>query len=411
MAAAHTAELGRLTTGDTGKSGIAQIHNPWARIPLQIADAIGGGLFPGIEQRLPGTEGHHQILVREAQKDVAGDEAAAANEAKDAQMGAESNEANARAYSLEHPADKNAGSTITTDKGIMQWNPETQSYDIAAGQTPEKPIPPHYTAMPDGSVVGISADPKTGEMTAHVVYKGDPRVETVVTSLEKNGKQHQVVINKATGEEIKDLGETGQKAPTINVNAGTAALDRESGRFAKTWEKEVANSNAQLEKINEAQGMINGNAESQALGIPKVLTALVSGQGTGVRITQAELNGIGHARGIIGDVEGTLRKLSGKGQLSRQQQQELNGILEDVKGLILRKQQIANDALDAINSGENREAIVNADKDARKRLADLQVGKPGGAMITVQIPGFPPGKILASQKAEFLKKHPNAKVE
>src|SRR6185312_1501570 len=54
MAAAHTAELGRLTTGDTGKSGIAQIHNRPARIALQIADAIGGGLFPGIEQRLPG---------------------------------------------------------------------------------------------------------------------------------------------------------------------------------------------------------------------------------------------------------------------------------------------------------------------------------------------------------------------
>jgi hypothetical protein len=31
-----------------------------------------------------------------------------------------------------------AGKTITTDQGIMQWNPATKSYDIKAGDAPEK---------------------------------------------------------------------------------------------------------------------------------------------------------------------------------------------------------------------------------------------------------------------------------
>lgn len=84
----HQQELERLTAppqsgylahtrSDTGQSGIDQIHNPWARVPLKILDALGGGLVPGIEQRLPGTEGHHDVLVNEAQRNVAGDTAQA----------------------------------------------------------------------------------------------------------------------------------------------------------------------------------------------------------------------------------------------------------------------------------------------------------------------------------------------
>lgn len=67
----NQAKLGRLQT--TG-SGISQIHNPWARVPLQILDAIGGGLVPGIEQRIPGTEGHHQVQLNQQQAAVTGDE-------------------------------------------------------------------------------------------------------------------------------------------------------------------------------------------------------------------------------------------------------------------------------------------------------------------------------------------------
>lgn len=67
----NQSELGRLQT--TG-SGISQIHNPWARVPLQILDAIGGGLVPGIEQRIPGTEGHHRVQLNQQQAAVTGDE-------------------------------------------------------------------------------------------------------------------------------------------------------------------------------------------------------------------------------------------------------------------------------------------------------------------------------------------------
>jgi len=174
----------------------------------------------------------------------------------------------------------------------------------------------------------------------------------------------------------KEWANASKANPTINVNAGIGVLDRESMRFAKTHEKAVTDANTQLDKIADARAMINGTAASQALGIPKVLTALVSGAGSGVRITQAELNSIAHARGIEGDFEGAMNRLSGKGTLTRTQQQQLSQILDDVRNRVSQKQQISNDALDRINGAGNREEIIQADKEARQKLNGMEKGSP-----------------------------------
>lgn len=88
---ADRGELNRLTAvstpglhdqTQTGLSGIGQIHNPWARIPLQIADAVGQGFAPGIESALPGTQGQHQLLVQRAKARVGEDESLLNNEQK-----------------------------------------------------------------------------------------------------------------------------------------------------------------------------------------------------------------------------------------------------------------------------------------------------------------------------------------
>lgn len=163
-----------------------------------------------------------------------------------------------------------------------------------------------------------------------------------------------------------------QAAREANGNAG---LDRETARMAKPYEKANDAASTQLDKIDDARNMIGGNAEAQALGIPKVLTALVGGQGTGVRITTPELNAIATARGWSGDLQGTLNSISGKGKLTSTQQQQLKQILDDVKTRITQKRQIANDALDKINGGATREDVIAADKEARQKMTDLESGK------------------------------------
>ena len=44
-------------------SGIHQIHNPFLRTLATIGDVAGGALFPGVEQLIPGTYGHHGMMV------------------------------------------------------------------------------------------------------------------------------------------------------------------------------------------------------------------------------------------------------------------------------------------------------------------------------------------------------------
>jgi hypothetical protein len=191
-----------------------------------------------------------------------------------------------------------------------------------------------------------------------------------------DGKVHTMGFDAKTGKYDTDEGESGFKPAVTNVNAGLSALDRETSRFAKPYEKGVADANTQLEKIADARSMVNGNAESQALGMPKVLTALVSGAGSGVRITQPELNSIAKARGLAGDVEGTLNSWAGKGKLTSTQQQQLTQILDDVKARIEAKQAIHSNALDTINSAPTREAAIQADKDARQKITDLEKNGP-----------------------------------
>lgn len=195
---------------------------------------------------------------------------------------------------------------------------------------------------------------------------------TEIADLDVGGKPHKVLVNKQTGNVVKDLGESGFKPQQINVNAATNLLDRESARFAKPHEKAVTDANSQLEKIADARAMINGPAEAQALGIPKVLTALVGGQGSGVRVTQPELNAIAKARGITGDVEGFLRKVSGGGALTKEQQRQLTQLMDDVAARVKQKQQIANDALDRINSAGSRDEIVAIDSEVRKKLSGME---------------------------------------
>jgi hypothetical protein len=222
-------------------------------------------------------------------------------------------------------------------------------------------------------------DPSTDPIVQHLQdaitglqKQTTPPPGTKTVQLEVGGKPHQVLVDERTGETVKDLGVSGEKPPSVNVNAGEASLDRESKQFGSPHGKAVTDADSQLEKIADARSMINGNAESQALGIPKVLTALVSGAGSGVRITMPELQSIATARGLGGDVQGTLNSWAGKGKLTSTQQQQLTGILDSVKQRIMDKQAIHSQALDAINSGANRNTIVNADKEARQKITDLE---------------------------------------
>ena len=118
-------------------SGIGAIHSPWARIPLQVLDTIGQVVAPKLEQAIPGTEGHHQALIRGGEGVLNEEEKRATEEAQQEKLGAETENQRAEAIkNAREPQTKvaNEGKTVVVDGRVKQLNPATGRYDIDVGE-------------------------------------------------------------------------------------------------------------------------------------------------------------------------------------------------------------------------------------------------------------------------------------
>jgi hypothetical protein len=133
----------------------------------------------------------------------------------------------AQTQNLTNPRDE--FTPLSTDQGYVAFDRSTaatkpvvdaQGNPIAA---PVKATEPHYTTMPDGSIVAMTQN-ASGKITASTVLKGTPAQKLSVQDLQVGGKPHKVIIDENTGATIKDLGESGIKPPTVNVNASIPGL-------------------------------------------------------------------------------------------------------------------------------------------------------------------------------------------
>lgn len=325
-----------------------------------------------IEPLIPGTMGHHQLLQARADNAVSQDTSEQEKQAQTA-------EAQARTGAIVNPPDE--VTALPTDQGEFGMSRKTGKVTPLLGPTGEqlqpveKPQAIQHAVLPDGSVVAISRDPKTGAVSADEVYKGDPKVQGHVIQREVDGKPHSVLVNSETGEDIRDLGETGEKPPVVRVETPgqqQGALDREVKQYDAPYGKMNDQAGAQLEKIDEARLMLNGKIAGQGLAAAKVLTALVSGQGSGVRITMPELQMFIHARGLAEDAQAFINRIAGVGIFPPEQQKQLSGLLDQVKARVVEKQQIANEAVTSMEDATDRQQILAAEKRARSILTGME---------------------------------------
>lgn len=232
--AKHLTELHRLT--DTG-SGISQVHNPVARGLLRAADVVGSAFVPGITAGIPGTELHHNYLVRRAEGTVDKDVARAKENAGTANLEAETQK-NLRppiaTNDLELWAQQNPGKSVEdflkTKKENAPEHNETP-FETWRKQNPTAPaeewlkteegaknkLSENTHVLPDGTVIAVHNDPKTGKSNAEVVYQGKPTEKPGhVIQRTVNGKLHNILVDAETGQDRQDLGEGRQ--PNANAN-------------------------------------------------------------------------------------------------------------------------------------------------------------------------------------------------
>jgi hypothetical protein len=177
------------TKENTGASGINQIHSPWARIPLQIAEAIGTGFAPGLASAIPGTQLHHNVLVNQAegavtqqQKQRADEEAARTAAATQGHVGAQADLAEAQAQALGEESRKN---TMDVGPGHGVWNLKEHKWDVEP------------TSIDGKNVTEV--DPEFGAMM-HIIPTKDGRYlapNAVLGEMLKAKTQPKTLIEKA----------------------------------------------------------------------------------------------------------------------------------------------------------------------------------------------------------------------
>lgn len=221
----------RLTdpTLQSSKPGVDQIQNPWLRTPLKVLEAIGTGFAPRLTAAIPGTSLHHRGLVQtnEAQQEQM--EKQATEEANREHLGAETANAGASAAKTQAETPEIAPNAAanrehlgaeTTNLGAQteHTNAETDALKTAGAFQ-------HVLDPETGDLVALTKDPKTGKVSAEVVYKGNPKVETDMT--EANGRR--VLVNKKTGEVLKDLG----AAKTASANDHGVTVVDDNGQVVR----------------------------------------------------------------------------------------------------------------------------------------------------------------------------------
>lgn len=234
----------------------------------------------------------------------------------------------------------------------------------------------------NGLVSQYGLDPKSYQLPNNATQEDFTRLQT---QAEDEGRAKTYTAQQRFNQQYRN-----QQQQENQITRTNTELDRVENQFVRPMQTTINNASAQLDKIQEAQSLLSANtAESTALAIPKVLTALVSGQGSGVRITLPELNMIGHARGISGDVQGAIQKMMGKSSLTPEQTTQLLGILQAATDRVNAKLDLANNAVNALYGAQSRDEAHKINQEYNNKLNDLikfgyYVGEatPDGKIIT-----------------------------
>lgn len=325
-----------------------------------VGDIGLSAVAPEIAINTPGTEYHHDALLNHASRALTQD---TTNAQKEAQASEET--ATAGKTEAETPeVAPNAESTrnlqgaevghVEAETGAIK-NPALEVHDTEQGPlliNRQTGVAQHVSL--DGQPVG----PKLNLKESQPVMGPD-------------NKPHTYMLDDK-GNKIVDLGVHYERPQNVNVNAGDAAVDRLASRLSKPYQTAYDKSSAQLDNVDKTLRSIASGYKGQALALPETLTSLVSGQGTGVRVTMPELQMVGQHNGVKGDVESFFNRISGEGSMTDEDKKQLSGILTEMRGILQDKVAIHSGALDAINGAESREEIQQADKIARKQLTEYE---------------------------------------
>lgn len=325
------------------------------QIPAMIGDIAAESVSPIARlalSRVPGTFAHQERTLGEENRAINQDTATAE---KEAQTGALNAEIPLRQAEAEKAQVEAQGLPAEQAKKLELEDAQIENYLHPAAKTAfedwRKTNPTAPTA--DFFKAEAEAKPQKGE-------RPDTPEQQFIDEYQQRNKGATVAdaVHAYAAATQKP-----ERGPTVIQTTNEA--DKVAARLGKPYETAGTQGQGKLDRIDQTLRSLDAGYVGQGLAIPELLTSLVSGQGTGVRITQPELNMITAHRGIKGNAESFFNSLAGKGNLTDTDKKQMREVLNDAKVRLTEKLQLMNDAQDAINAGSSRADVVAADKKYR----------------------------------------------
>lgn len=302
-----------------GGIGIAKPH-PILGGFLRGLDVVGSAIAPGVMANIPGTELHHEQLGQGARARIGSDveeqgrEATAAHtQAETAAIPAQTAHVNAETNALAHPEAK----------------PKEEKWDHLAGYT-DTDGTPLLNEESSGQVVRASdKKPPTG----FKAVKPEQPFQTDKTVRVVNGVPHEILVDKQTGADVKDLGQTkvpGESPADKRSATESAQVERESrGNIRKAadqyraTEQSVTQLTAAIDQAKDGNGLLTSFVPTmEVLGI---------NASNGVhRISPAEAHAAGVPGGWAEQFNAWFDKAS-SGEISPQLQKEGKALAQILK--------------------------------------------------------------------------------
>ena len=390
--AGDQAERSRLLS--TG-SGISQIHSKiedampnhpilgkvlgWgAQIPAQIGEAAGSMFAPirTAESLLPGTTAHHAMELRNLNTTIG-------KESEEGLKGAQTSEANAltakdQAEAANAPqTEKDKHDLATATIGNLNSEaqergkpkPPTNEFELWHQQNPNSTVE-DYNKIQKAPISQADADSRNAVWDSIADKYHLPKGQFKAGMSGADAAQLAAAMNQVVGRDQGGTKITIQQQAANN--AGQRTRDNETNKefllAQNDLSKQFQTAYDQHDALQTARQEINNGAMGQAFGTIKSLVGLAGGKGSGVRITQSELNSIAHARGIAGDFDGWINSISGKGKLSDDQVKQLNTILGDVDAKIQEKLQNQSKYLDQLSNAGSAKDVRDIRSQYRHEL-------------------------------------------
>lgn len=289
------------------------------------------------------------------------------------------------------PKQEDQGKQPVGDDGAKQHAQQLDTVAQAAGFTPQQSAAQHkaFDVKPTDSAV--IAEKKMNEAKS-VAQLDSSRRDRETARLAAENNRRDAKANKTDEQDDKRMDKSYQYNQT--------RLDKAR--------KPVDDLAVRMGRLKET--LAQGTPQADALVAPELLTVMAGGQGSGLRMNEAEISrligGRSHWETLKADINKWSLDPKTANTITPEQRKEIHALVDAVSRRAQRSVDIMDDANGRLTEAKSPEEHRKVLNDVQAKMSRATAGK-----VKVQIPGQPAADISIDNLDAFKQKYPNATIE